>query len=252
MLPGLFQKYNPAINFKLTLGPRSSMYSLILGVQLGPRLIINVISSRLIDAYGPWVIMWLSLGFSYLCIILGFFFIEPERKPKRLTTDTTDAESQTSSHAKGALSKAIREATSGITYLAKKTNIEVVQTTACLIIMGLAAVCSTENNQLLRRRFGWTWAKVSPPTQLCVPHDSPLLQLEYVSAMKSFVIILTSLVLLPAASYIMSAKFSITPVTRELTLGRICVLFVMIGATFIVFAQNSVTLLIGTIFVSHL
>lgn len=58
--------------------------------------------------------------------------------------------------------------------------------------------------------------------------------------------LVSSIILVPAASYIMTTKFQIGTVTRDLTLTRVCGLLFISGAAFIIFAPSSIYALVGT------
>lgn len=72
-----------------------------------------------------------------------------------------------------------------------------------------------------------------------------LLQLSYLSAMEISIALASSMVVLPAASYIMTARFHIGVMARDLTITRACALLIIIGAAFVIFAPNSTFVLVG-------
>lgn len=59
----------------------SSMFAVLFVLSYGPRLIATVAVSRIIDLYGPWLPLWLSLGFTTLSILSAFFLVEPKNEP---------------------------------------------------------------------------------------------------------------------------------------------------------------------------
>lgn len=156
----------------------SSMFALLVALSYGPRLLATVAASRMIDLYGPWVPLWLSLGFTTLSMLLSFFLVEPKSK-KVNSIDATASENGASSSAVGPTTPRIGllrtkilgglgAAKAGVSYLVNRCNAFVIRLVACLVIMTLAWQSSGENAQIMRRKFGWTWAKASNGSSLCI------------------------------------------------------------------------------------
>lgn len=153
---------------------RSSVFSFIIALSLGPRLIATIVASRLIELYGPWLPLWLSLGFLIATCLLSFFIIEPEKKSGRSddsVTDDANAHSSpeqptavaSSGQLKDKILRSLQEARAGASFLMQKSSSFTIRIVVCLIFMTLAWQCSGVIEQLMRRRFGWSWAKVCMP-----------------------------------------------------------------------------------------
>lgn len=150
---------------------RSSVFSFIIALSLGPRLIATIVASRLIELYGPWLPLWLSLGFLVATCLLSFFIIEPKKKVKHLDDSVTDdANAHSSSEQptaaagsrqlKDKILRSFQEARAGASFLMQKSSSFTFRIIVCLVFMTLAWQCSGVSEQLMRRRFGWSWAKV--------------------------------------------------------------------------------------------
>lgn len=153
---------------------RSSVFSFIIALSLGPRLIATIVASRLIELYGPWLPLWFSLGFLVATCLLSFFIIEPKKKIKHLDDSVSDDANAYSSseqptaaagsrQLKDKILRSFQEARAGASFLMQKSSSFTIRIIVCLIFMTLAWQCSGVSEQLMRRRFGWSWAKVCMP-----------------------------------------------------------------------------------------
>lgn len=156
----------------------SSMFAVLFALSYGPRLIATLAVSRIIDLYGPWLPLWLSLGFTALSILSALFLVEPSNKPIS-SMDATAGESGDHSSEEaptvplvGQLKTEIlggfRAAKAGVYHLINRCNSYVIRLATCLVVMTLAWQSSGENAQIMRKRFGWTWAKASDDSSPCV------------------------------------------------------------------------------------
>lgn len=139
---------------------RPSVISVLVTLAYGPRLIAAMATSKMIQTYGPWLLLWLSLGFAVLCIFLALFFLEPTQKPKS-STDAIASESDADlrkAGLKARILKSYQETTAGFSYLFKQCNSGVLRLAICLLVMTLAWQSNGLTSQIMRRRFGWTWA----------------------------------------------------------------------------------------------
>ncbi|KAK8147944.1 hypothetical protein G3M48_000642 [Beauveria asiatica] len=183
---------------------RPSVISVLVTLAYGPRLITAMATSKMIQLYGPWLLLWLSLGSAVLCIFLTFFFLEPTQKPKS-STDAIASENDTGlgkGGLKARILKSYQETTAGFSYLLKQCGSGVLRLAMCLLVMTLAWQSNGLSSQIMRKRFGWTWANLS-----------------YLTALEVSLSIISSMVLLPAGSYVMSVKFSMATEIRDMMLA---------------------------------
>ncbi|KAJ3498983.1 hypothetical protein NLG97_g702 [Lecanicillium saksenae] len=214
---------------------RASMISILITLSYGPRLIATVIASRLLALHGPWPLLWTSLLFSFIAVGFTCFFVEPESSKKSATSGSDDnvciSDEEPIAIAKGQLKtrilKSFRETREGFAYVMEKCNSHVIRVALCLVVMTLAWQTNL-SEEIMRRKFGWTWA-----------------QLSYVSIMRMIVTLVSSLVLLPGASYIMTARLKLTTLTRDLTIVRVCGLLFLLGGGLIIISPTAAILFMG-------
>lgn len=138
-------------------------------LSLGPRLIASVASAKLIESYGPWMPLWLSLGFTVLAAALSCFLLEPMKKQK--VDEDPDGDSNTSDQEAPAplsatqqlrsnLTKRYQNFKSGAVYLLRRSNGNMIRLTICYLLTTLAWQSASIIEQLIRRRFSWTWGEV--------------------------------------------------------------------------------------------
>ncbi|KAJ4154923.1 hypothetical protein LMH87_000194 [Akanthomyces muscarius] len=181
---------------------RASIISVITALSYGPRLIATVVSSKLLELHGPWPLLWGSLACSFLGVVFALFIVEP--KSTKIALDDCGAsgsdgglrdEEQPAAPAIGRLKaklfNVVTETRQGFSYLLQRCNAHVVRIALCLVIMTLAWQANL-SSEIMRRKFGWTWA-----------------QLSYLSAMQIIVTLVSSMILLPGASYIMTVKLKL-------------------------------------------
>ncbi|PTB34895.1 uncharacterized protein TrAFT101_008153 [Trichoderma asperellum] len=220
---------------------RSSVFSFIIALSLGPRLIATIVASRLIELYGPWLPLWFSLGFLVATCLLSFFIIEPKKKVKHLDDSVSDDANAYSSseqptaaagsrQLKDKILRSFQEARAGASFLMQKSSSFTIRIIVCLIFMTLAWQCSGVSEQLMRRRFGWSWAKLS-----------------YVTALQIIVGIISCMIILPIASYIMSSKFTMSATARDLSVARACGAVFIFGAIITTLTPNGFGMLIGVV-----
>lgn len=156
----------------------SSIFAVLVALSYGPRLIATVAASRMIELYGPWLPLWLSLGFTTLCVPSALFLVEPKNEQIG-SIDTTAGESDASASGddspvsyvgqlKTKTLGGLRTAKAGISHLVNRCNPYIIRLVTCLVVMTLAWQSSGENAQIMRRRFGWTWGKASNDSLPCV------------------------------------------------------------------------------------
>ncbi|KAM3539612.1 hypothetical protein ARSEF1564_007483 [Beauveria bassiana] len=61
---------------------RPSVISVLVTLAYGPRLIATMASSKMIQLYGPWLLLWLSLGSAVVAFFSAFFLLEPTQRPR--------------------------------------------------------------------------------------------------------------------------------------------------------------------------
>ncbi|OAA52990.1 Major facilitator superfamily [Cordyceps fumosorosea ARSEF 2679] len=158
---------------------RPSVISILVTLAYGPRLIATMASSKMIQLYGPWLLLWLSLGSAVLGFVLAFFLLESTQRP--MSSSDTIAGGSTAGplaeddpySSKGGLKarilKSYQETTAGFSYLLKQCDLRVLRLAICLLVMTLAWQSNGLSSQIMRKRFGWTWANVSAHILLHFP-----------------------------------------------------------------------------------
>ncbi|KAM0745507.1 hypothetical protein ACQRIT_000891 [Beauveria bassiana] len=150
---------------------RPSVISVLVTLAYGPRLIATMASSKMIQLYGPWLLLWLSLGSAVVAFFSAFFLLEPTQRP-RSSADAIASGSTAGPLAdddpdfsKGGLKarilKSYQETIAGFSYLLKQCDLRVFKLAICLLVMTLAWQSNGLSSQIMRKRFGWTWANVS-------------------------------------------------------------------------------------------
>ncbi|KAM0457319.1 hypothetical protein ACHAO4_003117 [Trichoderma viride] len=166
---------------------------------------------------------------------------KPKKKVKHLDDSVTDdANAHSSSEQptaaagsrqlKDKILRSFQEARAGASFLMQKSSSFTFRIIVCLVFMTLAWQCSGVSEQLMRRRFGWSWAKLS-----------------YVTALQIIVGIISCMILLPIASHTMSIKFTMSTTARDLSVARACGAMFIFGAIIMTLTPNSVGMLVGVI-----
>ncbi|EJP64896.1 ATP synthase F0 [Beauveria bassiana ARSEF 2860] len=218
-----------------------SVISVLVTLAYGPRLIATMASSKMIQLYGPWLLLWLSLGSAVLAFFSAFFLLEPTQRPRSsadaIASGSTAgplADDDDQYFSKGGLKarilKSYQETMAGFSYLLKQCDLRVFKLAICLLVMTLAWQSNGLSSQIMRKRFGWTWANLS-----------------YLTALEVAFSIISSMVLFPAASYIMSIKFSMATERRDMILARLCGLLFLIGSILVISAFTSTIMIFGVV-----
>lgn len=162
--------------------PSASIISVITALSYGPRLIATVVSSKLLELHGPWPLLWGSLACSFLGVVFALFIVEP--KSTKIALDDCGAygsdiglrdEEQPAAPAIGRLKaklfNVVTETRQGFSYLLQRCSAHVIRIALCLVIMTLAWQANL-SSEIMRRKFGWTWAQVRIPTCRHVCHKA--------------------------------------------------------------------------------
>lgn len=106
-----------------------------------------------------------------LACLLSFFIIEPEKNSKQSddsamrdasvnSTEEQPGGPPGSGRLKDQILKSFQEARAGAAFIIQKSSSFTIRIILCLVFMTLAWQCSGVSEQLMRRRFGWSWAEV--------------------------------------------------------------------------------------------
>lgn len=153
---------------------RASIISVITALSYGPRLIATVVSSKLLELHGPWPLLWGSLGCSFSGVALAFFLVEPKSTNAALDDcgasgsdshlcDEGEPAATTIGRLKAKLLSVVTETQQGFSHLLQRCDTRVIRIALCLVIMTLAWQANL-SSEIMRRKFGWTWAQVRNPT----------------------------------------------------------------------------------------
>lgn len=143
----------------------------MVALSYGPRLIATMVAPEMIGRYGPWLLLWISLGFAFFGVFLALFFIEPVHKPK-VSADAMASESDAGSPEENSthsgkdqltarILKSFQETTAGLSYLLNRCDSSVIRLVICLLMLTFAWRTNELSAQIMRKKFGWNWAKVS-------------------------------------------------------------------------------------------
>lgn len=177
MLPGPFQTwpwFENSLHRLTNCRSSASIISVITALSYGPRLIATVVSSKLLELHGPWPLLWGSLGCSFLGVALALFLVEPKSTNAAVDEcgasgsnshlrDEEEPAAPTIRRLKAKLSSVVTETQQGFSYLLQRCDAHVIRIALCLVIMTLAWQANL-SSEIMRRKFGWTWAQVRNPT----------------------------------------------------------------------------------------
>ncbi|KJZ70264.1 hypothetical protein HIM_10345 [Hirsutella minnesotensis 3608] len=215
---------------------RATVFAYFGGVDLGARLVLSILAASMIDR-NAWLPIYIGLGCSAASVIWSIClprasFGSPSGEPSRSTDGAPREDFNELHHPSntllGKVREGVRKTLNSLTFLSQRANWSVLTLMIPLLLTSIAWRSLQLLAQLARKRFGWSWSDAS-----------------YLVPLETSVCIAVLILLLPAASFVISDRLSMPAVSRDLILARASFLLAALGAVVVGLSKSPATMIAG-------